>query len=348
MLRWAFFMVSAIAFYLVTVALIPGFPEPRQPFPSRPRDRDEGRSEALYTKQAFRIKVSRAPKANEYVRGWFYLPLSVSSPVACVVMAHGLGGTVAAGLEPYARRFAAAGYAVLAFDYRHFGSSDGQPRQLIWIPTQLEDWQAAVRYAREHKDIDASRIALWGTSLSGGHVLTIASEDHAIACISAQCPGLDGHETAELGFRKMGWRSGVRMVIHAQRDLARSWLHQSPHKIPIVGKSGTTALMASEEAWNAMRALAPENYVNEACARIAIRGDKYRPVKKALHVRCPALLQICEYDEFTPVSVSEEAARSMGDLAQVKRYPINHFDIYFGEYFDAAVGDQLAFFSTYL
>ncbi|MFN2201234.1 MAG: alpha/beta hydrolase, partial [Caldilineaceae bacterium] len=251
-------------------------------------------------------------------------------------------------LERYARRFAAAGYAVLAFDYRHFGSSDGEPRQLIWIPTQLADWRVAIRHAREHKDIDSSRIALWGTSLSGGHVIAIASEDHAIACISAQCPGLDGHESAELGFRNVGWRGAVRLVIHGQRDLVRSWLHLSPHKIPIVGKSGTTALMASDEAWNAMCELAPANYVNEACARIVVRGDKYRPVKKAQHVRCPALLQICDHDEFTPVGASEQAARSMGNLANVKRYPIGHFEIYFGDHFDMAVRDQLAFFSRYL
>jgi hypothetical protein len=36
----------------------------------------------------------------------------------------------------------------LAFDYRHFGDSDGTPRQLLDIAHQLEDWQAAIAYAR--------------------------------------------------------------------------------------------------------------------------------------------------------------------------------------------------------
>jgi pimeloyl-ACP methyl ester carboxylesterase len=151
-----------------------------------------------------------------------------------------------------------------------------------------------------------------------------------------------------MSFRNMGWRSALRIVVHGQRDLVRSWLHLSPHRIPIVGRLGTTALMASEAAWSAMNELAPASYVNEACARIAIRADKYRPVKKAQNVRCPALLQICEQDEFTPFSVAEEAARRMGALAHLKRYPIGHFDIYFGERFEEAVTDQLAFFSENL
>jgi uncharacterized protein len=52
----------------------------------------------------------------------------------CVVLAHGFAGTVDSGLLPYAERFAAAGLDALAFDYRHFGASEGEPRQLWSIP----------------------------------------------------------------------------------------------------------------------------------------------------------------------------------------------------------------------
>ena len=40
-------------------------------------------------------------------------------------------------------------------------------------------------------------------------------------------------------------REGInfRMIMHGQRDLVRSWLGLSPHKIPIVGKPGSIALM---------------------------------------------------------------------------------------------------------
>ena len=82
--------------------------------------------------------------------------------------------------------------------------------------------------------------------------------------------------------------------MHAQRDLVRSWLGLSPHKLPIVGQPGTVALMTTPDAYAAFAELAPAGFVNEACARIAVRGDKYRPITYASRVRCPVLLQICD------------------------------------------------------
>ena len=46
-----------------------------------------------------------------------------------LVMGHGFGGTKDAGLQPFAERISAAGIDVLAFDYRGFGASSGEPRQ---------------------------------------------------------------------------------------------------------------------------------------------------------------------------------------------------------------------------
>lgn len=341
--RWVGLLIGAAALYLLTVALMPGFPQPRQKLARRLRRTDARDEELAGTVESVRFVVEGAG-----VNGWLYLPQDLSAPVACVVMAHGLGGTANMGLDAYARRFQAAGYAVLAFDYRYFGRSEGEPRQLIWIPSQLADWRAAVRYARGRAEIDAGRVALWGTSLSGGHVVTIASEDHDIACIVAQCPALDGRKSVEMIFKRIGIGDSAKNLVHAQRDLVRSWLGLSPHKIPVVGRPGTTALLASEEAWDAFGELANPDFVNEACARIVIRGDKYRPVQKVQHVRCPALLQICEEDKLTPVSAVEEAARRMGALAEVRRYPIGHFDVYFGEHFERGVSDQLDFLRRHL
>ncbi len=65
-------------------------------------------------------------------RGWLYLPQS-AQPSPVIVMAHGLGAIREMRLDAYAERFAAAGYTCLVFDYRHFGASDGEPRQLLDI-----------------------------------------------------------------------------------------------------------------------------------------------------------------------------------------------------------------------
>ena len=49
----------------------------------------------------------------------------------CVVMGHAFGLTRDSGLESYAEQFAAAGYDVLTFDFRHLGASEGHPRQIV-------------------------------------------------------------------------------------------------------------------------------------------------------------------------------------------------------------------------
>ncbi len=63
---------------------------------------------------------------------YLYRPTTeVATPM--IVMAHGLGGTRRMRLTAFAERFVAEGYACLVFDYRYFGDSEGQPRQLLDI-----------------------------------------------------------------------------------------------------------------------------------------------------------------------------------------------------------------------
>ena len=332
-------LIGLFAFELILVALVPGFEVPQQPLTRAPRPPGEETVKASGSRKDVQFSVN-----GTALSAWLYLPEQGPAPYPCIIMGHGLGGTRDAGLEPYAARFQDAGFAVLAFDYRYFGDSGGTPRQLIWIPSQLEDWSAAVAYARGLPEIDPARIGLWGTSLSGGHVLVTAAQDPAIACITAQCPGMDGEAAALASFRRMGISAAFTMVMHGQRDLVRSWLGLSPHRVPIVGRPGTIALMTTPDTYDSFRRLIPDTYVNQACARILVRGDKYRPIKHARRVRCPVLLQISDHDTLVPISSVEKTAAILGDLAEVKQYPLGHFDIYTGGGFEQGVRDQIAFF----
>ena len=133
---------------------------------------------------------------NEQCAAWLYLPDGPPKPRPLVIMGHGLGANREMGLDRYARRFAAAGMGVLVFDYRHFGASGGEPRQLLSIARQRDDWRAAIAFARTLKGFDATRIALWGSSFGGGHVLSIAHEDDYLAAVVAQCPFTSGWSSA--------------------------------------------------------------------------------------------------------------------------------------------------------
>ena len=108
------------------------------------------------------------------IAAWLWQP---EGATGCVVMGHGLSAVRDQRLPAYAERFAAAGLAALLFDYRHFGASGGEPRQLFDIQRQLEDWRTAIAYARGLDGIE--RVGLFGSSFGGGHVLEIAAEDAA-------------------------------------------------------------------------------------------------------------------------------------------------------------------------
>jgi hypothetical protein len=106
--------------------------------------------------------------------------------------------------------------------------------------------------------------------------------------------------------------------------------------------------MTASNAYDAFVQIAPDSFVNEACARIIVRGDKYRPIKFAQDVRCPVLLQICQKDELVSVKSIEETGQILGQYAEIKRYPIGHFDVYFGKNRETSINDQIEFYRKHL
>jgi alpha-beta hydrolase superfamily lysophospholipase len=101
---------------------------------------------------------------GETCAAWLYPAASEAGPRPIIVMAHGLTGTRRDQLGAFADCFAAAGIAALIFDHRGFGDSTGEP-DLFHPARQLDDWRAAIAFARSLPDIDAERVATFGSSL---------------------------------------------------------------------------------------------------------------------------------------------------------------------------------------
>ncbi|MEA2298142.1 MAG: uncharacterized protein QOF77_1078 [Solirubrobacteraceae bacterium] len=273
---------------------------------------------------------------------WLYLPDAAEAPSPCVILAHGFTMVREARLDAYAERFAAAGLAVLVFDYRHFGASAGQPRQLLDISRQLADWRAAIDFVRDHAALDSSRIALWGTSFSGGHVVALAAVDHGIAAVVSQVP------FAGLGRRAGPPRVGflARMVAVALLDELRGRLGRSPHYIRVAAEPGTFASLNTPGAYREMRSIVPpdSSWENRFAPRVVLRMPGYRPFDQAAAVRCPLLVCVCEDDAITPAAPAIAGA-GRAPLGELQSYPIGHFDIYRGEWFERAVATQTEFLS---
>jgi uncharacterized protein len=263
-------------------------------------------------------------------------------------MAHGFGGTKDSGLLPFAGGFAEAGLDVLLFDYRCFGESTGEPRQLAQPSRHREDYVAAVEFARGLDGVDPDRTVLWGTSWSGGHVVYVAAEDPRIAAIICQTPDLDGFRAIEQMRRYAGFGYQLRLAMVALKDQIGSLRGRDPLMIPVVGRPGELAAMSSEESDPGMRAIAGPTWRNEVTARGASLEMINRPINRIDQVRCPILVQIADRDSITPAAASRAAAWRAKGHVQVHEYPCGHFDIYVGEGRERAIRDQLRFLRHHL
>jgi pimeloyl-ACP methyl ester carboxylesterase len=259
-------------------------------------------------------------------RAWHFMADTDEERAPCVVLGHGLGATRACALEGYGTAFARAGLHALAFDYRHFGASDGRPRQLIDLDHQLEDWAAALEAARRLEGVDPARVAAWGSSLGGGHALVAGVRDGRVAAIVAQCPMLDGREAFLAAVKQGGVVNLALTTVHALRDAAGALLGQEPHCLPLYANPGELGFLTSPDAAPGYSAIAPDDFVNAAAARLALTFSFYRPLTAAGGLRCPLLLLVCDHDVVTPPGPALRLAEN--PLVEVERFPMGHFEIY--------------------
>jgi uncharacterized protein len=266
----------------------------------------------------------------------------------CVVMAHGIGGTKDSGLLPFAEAFAAAGLEVLLFDYRCFGESSGEPRQLGSPRRHREDYRAAVDFARGLEGVDPARIVLWGTSWSGGHVVYVAAEDRGVAAVISQTPDMDGPRTLLEVAKEAGWRHFLNVTRQGLEDQVRALRGESPQLIPIVAPPGQIAAMSSEGADAGYRAIAGPTWRNEITARAVIEEGRNRATGVIEKLTCPILIQIADRDLVIPPASVRDAAWKAKGRVEVREYPCAHFEVYLGEWRERAIEDQLHFLQRHL
>ncbi|PVG83802.1 alpha/beta hydrolase [Nocardioides gansuensis] len=300
-----------------------------------PQDRKPPRAE--------RIDVTFS-SGKETCAAWLYRPASMG-PAPVIVMAHGLGGVKEMRLDAFAERFVAEGYACLVFDYRHFGASTGEPRQLLDIKSQIADWAAAVRFARSIPELDPERVVVWGTSFGGGHAILTAANDARIAAAIAQCPFTDGLAALQA----VPLRTSARVTARAVRDTIGHLLGRSPVMIPTSGPPGSTALMTAPDAMPGYLALVPgaSSFENQVAARVGLAIGLHTPGRATPRITCPILFAICETDSVAPASAAQRHATKAPER-EIRLYPEGHFDIYVGEAFERVVADQIEFLSRHV
>lgn len=262
---------------------------------------------------------------------WLYPAAGGAAEAPVVVMAHGLSGTRRDRLGPFAERFAAAGVAALLFDHRGFGDSGGEPDRFE-PARQLEDWRAAIAYARSLPGIDAERVATFGSSMGGGNALAAAAADRRVAAAISQVPFLDVVRQAH----RASPRVTARMLLAAARD----------EHMPAVGQPDEAAFINAphaEAGWRRVVATGEDSRWRDRVSSRWLLGRPFRPARHAATLHCPWLVCVGEADRVARPGPAIAAARR-APLGELRTYPgVDHFDIYDGPEHEAVVADEVEF-----
>lgn len=231
--------------------------------------------------------------------------------------------------------FQAAGFAALIYDNRNYGRSEGHPRFHVDPVKQAEDYHDAVTYAASLKEIDSSRIALWGTSYSAGNVIHAAAMDKRIkAVIILQVPFVSGEKQVEpvreylqeiVNDRAEMLRKGDSLVSYVpvfadSRDQAES------------GKSGRVLGDLSSFKYMTTAAKRTTHWENKLTMQSKFYLAKNEP-KAFIHRISPIhlLMIVAEKDAVIDASTQKAVYDLAGEPKHFHLFPdYGHFDVYTG------------------
>ncbi len=284
----------------------------------------------------------RIPTASgDEIEAWVYRPEG-EGPHPAVVMAHGFAALKAGGLAPFAERFAREGFTAVAFDYRQWGGSGGQPRDVASVPRQREDYRTVIDWAIAQPDVDPTQIFIWGTSFSGLHAVEIAATDGRLRGAIAQNPLVDG-----LAGTKMAPPSRLlRLFAVGVLDRLGSLLGRPPRYIPAGVGPGEFGAVANAAALAGLEIIRPKDggeWHNRVAARSVLGIAAHRPVRKAADIHCPILLVVAENDTIAPVGPALRVAER-APKAVLFRSRGDHYGVYEGgEDFDRVLNVEVEF-----
>lgn len=265
----------------------------------------------------------------------------------CIVMGHGFGGTKKDGLTRFADAFGAAGIASFLFDYRGFGESDGRRRQEVDHRMQRQDFHAAVAAARGLGGVDPDRVAIWGYSYAGGHVLAVAADDQRIAAVVSQAGSVDSLETLALTAKHKGIGEVLRLSAVAYQDQIGSLFGRPPIFVPTFGDPGDLAVETAPDARPGFEAIGDPTTRTDVRARCLAKVLRNRPIRFAKRVVAPTLFLLGTKDVLVSPLAIRRAARRV-PTSELVEMDAGHFDFFLGDTLATNIEVQVEFLTRVL
>jgi uncharacterized protein len=244
-----------------------------------------------------------------------------------IVMCPGFGG-VKPLIDPYAALFAEAGFAVLNYDNRGWGTSEGEPRQELNVFKQLTDMRDAITFAETQPEFDTQQgFGVWGSSFSGGLAIVTAANDPRVRCVVAQIPNVSGHRNAVKLYSSEQLREIRR---RATIDRAARLRGEPPMMAPMFSDD--------PDELSAFAAPIPEEYreaietgvwTNETTIRSLENFIEFEPAGWLPYVTPkPLLMILAEHDRCTYTEVQREVYESAAEPKKLLSFDGGHFDAY--------------------
>lgn len=269
-----------------------------------------------------------------------YRPAKSDAPV--IVMAHGFSA-VMAQLDPQARHFAGAGFAVLGFDHPGFGLSDGAVRGEVDPARHLAAWRDAISLAGRIEGCDGTRIGLWGSSLSGGHVLQAGALDPRVSAVVSQVPFIDGWEL-------LARRPDIdAFAVRLAAERAARGRGAPPTMLPVVSSDpeGLCALRGAD-AWSFFGAVPVQSWENSVAFSSYEHLRGYTPGAWIARMSAPLLMIVADDDQVTPTAHALAAFETARPGDRLVTVPGGHFDVYAGAGFETAMNEAAGWFTVHL
>jgi pimeloyl-ACP methyl ester carboxylesterase len=287
----------------------------------------------------------RFASGEESCAATLFKPPPADGPAPCVVMGSGLSFVRDQGMSAFAERLAAAGFAAVSIDYRHFGDSGGEPRGLVSGARQRQDLRAALAYVRSRPELDSSRVALWGYSLGGANVQAVAIDEPGVAAAICVAPVVSGMRSL---LHVGGVRHVLRLMGAGLRDGLRALRRAEPYRVPATGRPGSLAVLNTPGSAPGFAAITPpgSTWSNALCARVAL-APPYNLARKVRRIPCPTLYCLTEDDDINPPALGRLAAER-APQGELLLYPGGHFDPFLGENLDRMAADQIKFLERHL
>lgn len=281
--------------------------------------------------------------------GWFYIPDEArgDEKLSLIVMAHGLSGVKEQGLGEVAEIFSSAGYAVIVFDYRHFGDSSGEPRQQIFPLDMVEDYRNAITWACSQPYVDADRVGIWGTSLSGALATYTATVDPRVRAVAIQVPVIMS-PSVRRSLDPAKWDKLRDMLI---ADRIARYETEEVKTIPVVAQGDGPCILPGMEAYEffvGSQEMAP-NWRNEVTLESLERFREFDPVSNIELMSDVAYLLIGgEKEHIIPMDVLQAAFDRVPEPKRMVMLPVGHFEVYEEPWLSKASNEARAWFDEHL